>query len=74
VTAAEREVDALHGEMRLEPGIHMLRAPSDGRPFLLSNRDPDDLVRSYKLWAWFHLSVFVAASVWAMTLLLTQTR
>jgi hypothetical protein len=72
VSAAEREVDANHREMRLEPGIHMMRAPADGRPFLLSNRDPDDLRQRYKLWAWFHLTVFVAASVWGMTLLLNR--
>lgn len=74
VRAAEREVDAEHREMRLEPGIHVMRAPDDGRPFLLSNRDPDDLVQRYKLWAWFHLCVFVAASVWAMMLLLGRTQ
>jgi len=72
VTTAEREVDAQHREMRLEPGIHMMRAPNDDRPFLLSNRDPDDLRRRYKWWAWFHLTVFVSASVWAMTLLLNR--
>jgi hypothetical protein len=74
VAAAGREIDAQHREMRLEPGIHVMRAPNDGRPFLLSNRDPDDLVQRYKLWAWFHLTVFVAASVWAMTLLLRQVQ
>lgn len=72
VTAAEHEVDAQHREMRLEPGVHMLRAPADGRPFLLSNRDPDELRQRYKWWAWFHLAVFVAAAVWGMSLLLTQ--
>jgi len=70
VAAAERDVDARHREMRLRPGLHMMRAPGDGRPFLLSNRDPDDLGQRYKRWAWFHLAVFVAASVWAMTVLL----
>jgi hypothetical protein len=70
VTAAEREVDARHRAMRLEPGIHLMRAPADGRPFLLSNRDPDDLRERYRWWAWCHLAVFVAASVWGLTLLL----
>jgi hypothetical protein len=70
VAAAGREVDAQHREMRLRPGLHMMRAPGDGRPFLLSNRDPDDLGQRYKRWAWFHLAVFVAASVWGMTVLL----
>jgi phage gp36-like protein len=73
VTTAEREVDAQHRDMRLEPGIHVMRAPNDGRPFLLSNRDPDDLRQRYKWWAWFHLTVFVSASVWGMTLLLNRT-
>ncbi len=72
VTAAEREVDAQHREMRLQPGLHMMRAPGDGRPFLLSHRDPDDLGQRYKWWAWFHLAVFVAASVWGMAVLFSQ--
>ena len=71
VATAEREVDAQHREMRLRPGLHMMRAPVDGRPFLLSNRDPDDLGQRYKRWAGFHLAVFVVASVWGMTVLLS---
>ena len=70
VAAAERQIDAEHREMRLEPGVHVLRAPTDGRPFLLSNRDPDELRQRYRLWAWWHLTVFVAASVWGMIELL----
>lgn len=66
VASAEREVDSVHGEMRLSPGVHVMRAPRDGRPFLLSNRDPDDLVKRYRWWAWFHLTVFISASVWGM--------
>jgi hypothetical protein len=72
VNAAERQVDAQHREMRLEPGIHMMRAPGDGRPFLLSNRDPGELGRRYKWWSFFHLGVSVAAFVWGMTLLLDR--
>ncbi len=68
-TAAEREVDARHREPRPKPGLQMMRAPNDGRPFLLSNRNPDHLRRHYKRWAWTHLTLFVAASVWAMTVL-----
>jgi hypothetical protein len=72
VTAAEREVDAQHREARLEPGVHVMRATNDGRPFLLSNRDPDNLRQGYKWWAWFHLTVFVFASAWSMALLLNR--
>ncbi len=74
VSAAGREVDSRHREMRLEPGLHLMRAPDDGRPFLLSNRDPDELRKRYKWRAWFHLSVFVAAAVWGMTLLLGRAQ
>ena len=74
VNAAEREVSAQHDALRLEPGVHVMRSPRDGRPFLLSNRDPDELTRRYQWWAWLHLGVFVAASVWGMMLLLGQSR
>ncbi len=70
VVAAEDEVDTRLCEMRLDPGIQVMRAPEDGRPFLLSNRDPVDLIQRYKWWARFHLAVFLSASVWGMTLLL----
>jgi hypothetical protein len=70
VSVAEREVAAKHRQMRLQPGIHILRAPADGRPYLISNRDPEDLRQRYKWWAWCHLTVFVAASVWGLMLLL----
>lgn len=73
VSDAEREVDARHREMRLEPGLHVMRAPADGRPFILSNRDPDEVRQRYKWWAWFHLATFVAASVWGMMRLVQGT-
>ena len=71
VAAAEREVDGQHREMRLAPGHHVMREPSDGRPFILSNRDPEELAKRYKWWAWVHMSVFLAASVWGMSVLLS---
>lgn len=74
VRTAERQVDARHREMRLEPGIHLMRAPDDDRPFLLSNRDPDDLEQRYKWWAWCHLGVFLIASVLGLVLLAHQAR
>lgn len=73
VTAAEREVSARHDALRLEPGVNLIRAPRDGRPFLLSNRDPEELIRRYRWWAWLHLAVFVSACVWAMVLLLGRS-
>jgi hypothetical protein len=64
---ASQEVDKQHRELRLSPDIHLLRAPRDARPLLISNREPDSLARQYHWWSWFHLSVFVAAAVSALT-------
>lgn len=56
------------------PGFHVLRAPRDGRPLLVANRDPEKLATHYRLWAWFHLAMFTAATALAghwVTVLLT---
>ncbi len=74
VAAAEREVDVGHWETRLKPGLHMLRAPGDGRPFLLSNGDPDELRRRYQCWAWIHLTVFIATFAWGAAALLNRAQ
>lgn len=66
--AASQEVDNQHRDLRLGPEVHLLRAPQDGRPLLISNRDPDWLARRYQWWSWFHLGVFAAAAVSALTL------
>ncbi len=64
--AAEKEVQKLHEEIRRQPGTHILRAPEDGRPFILANRDPEKLMRRLRWWSWFHLTVSVAAAVTAL--------
>nr|MBS0020770.1 hypothetical protein [Gammaproteobacteria bacterium] len=66
--AAGQAVDNQHHELRLGPDIHLLRAPQDGRPLLISNQDPDSLARRFRRWSWFHLAVFVAATVSVLTL------
>ena len=70
VSAAERIVDDRRRERRQDPGLHVMREPRDGRPFILSNRDPEELMTRYKWWARLHLAVFVSAFVWGMGLLL----
>lgn len=67
--AAAREVAKRHAELRLSADTHILRAPRDGRPFILSNSDPERLAARYRLWAWFHAAVFVAGFVVVLTLL-----
>lgn len=59
---AERVVDARHAEIRSEPGINILRAPTDGRPFLLSNRPAASLARRYLWWSRLHVAVLVATA------------
>lgn len=61
--AAVKEVEDRHRDMQSSPDVHVLRAPRDGRPFLLSNRDPDRLARLYQWWSWLHLGVFVTVAV-----------
>ena len=74
VAEAEREVDAQHRDARRNPGLHMLRAPNDGRPFLLSNRPSDELRKRYNQWAWFYLAVFIAVSTWGLVSLFGRSQ
>jgi hypothetical protein len=53
--AAELEVEQEHLQIRLSDGIHILRKPRDGRPFLIANRIPDQLVKRYQIWSWVYL-------------------
>ncbi|MGH8576434.1 MAG: hypothetical protein ACREXX_04945 [Gammaproteobacteria bacterium] len=67
--AAEREVDRRHLETGPPAALHLLRAPADGRPYLLSNRDPLALARSFRFWAWLHVIVLTVAVVAMLVLL-----
>lgn len=61
---AKRQVAAHHEEIRAgTPALHFLRAPRDGRPFLVTNLDPDRLVRKYKRWGIAHLLIFALAGM-----------
>ncbi len=48
------------------PPSHVMRAPSDGRLYLIADRDPDGVAAGYRKWAWVHLAVFLATSAWAV--------
>ena len=61
---AKREVAKQHREIRAEPGFHLLHAPTDGRPFLISNRSQEKLLRRFKFWGMFHVAAFVCACAW----------
>lgn len=61
--AAREEVEKHHHEIRLQDGVHILRKPSGGRLFLLSNLSPRQLSKRYALWAWLHLGFLFTAIV-----------
>lgn len=66
--AAAREVEKNHRELRVHPGVHVMRKPASGQMFLISNLSPHQLKRKYQLWGAFHLSVFfagLAAVIWS---------
>jgi hypothetical protein len=58
--AASNEVDRAHLDIRLKDGIHLMRRPAHGRPFLIANREVTALVRHFRLWSWAHLLLVLA--------------
>lgn len=64
--AARTEVERQHAQFRRQDGIHTLRAPTDGRPYLIANLPPRQLAGRYTRWAWVHLLVFLAAGTGAL--------
>ena len=67
---ATKTVEQQHRELRAQPGVHMVRAPPDGRLFLVSALDPQRLRKRYLLWSGLHLAVAVAATLGFTRLLL----
>jgi hypothetical protein len=65
---ARREIRRQHNEIRTQPGTHVLHKPRDGRLFLISNVDPEKLVRRYRIWAWVHLGALLGAVATAAAL------
>lgn len=60
---ATSTVEQQHRSIRSQSGIHMVRAPADGRLFLLSTLSPLKLRKRFVLWSWLHLGVAIAATV-----------
>ncbi|MHB1085573.1 MAG: hypothetical protein ACYCZA_12130 [Thiobacillus sp.] len=59
--AASDEIDRTHLDIRLRDGIHLVRKPAHGRPFLISNREVTALVRHFRFWSWAHLALMISA-------------
>ncbi|OGS95318.1 MAG: hypothetical protein A3G79_01375 [Gallionellales bacterium RIFCSPLOWO2_12_FULL_57_18] len=60
-SAAKREVGKRMSEARAAPDIHIICQPRDGRLFLISNLEQNDLSRRYLFWTWAHLVIFFGA-------------
>jgi len=58
--AASERVDQEHLDIHLKDGIHIMRRPRHGLPFLVANREVQAVVRHYRLWSWFHLALILA--------------
>jgi hypothetical protein len=61
--AASDEVDRAHLDTRLRDGIHLVRKPAHGQPFLIANREVAALVRHFRRWSWAHLALVMAAAI-----------
>jgi hypothetical protein len=61
--AAAEEVRQAQQARAAGAPLHVLGKPTSGRPFLLSNLGSAKLGHRYRLWAWTHLAIFVAACV-----------
>lgn len=66
--AAVREVQQQHREIRPESGVNVMRAPRDGRLFLLSSLSPQKLRNKYLFWSVFHLVILISAASAALWL------
>ncbi len=59
---AKREVRARRDAVLRAPEAHLMRRPEDGRLYLISDLDPARIARRYRLWAGFHVVVFLGAA------------
>ena len=60
--AARREVQRAQQEALTALEAHIMRTPSNGLPYLISDRDLDALARRFQLWAIVHGLVFIACA------------
>jgi hypothetical protein len=58
---ATHTVERQHRDIRQQPGVHVLRAPEDGRLFLISALSPKALRNHFLRWGIFHFSMGLAA-------------
>jgi hypothetical protein len=66
---ATKTVERQHREIRAQPGVHMVRAPGDGRLFLISVLSPQRMRKRFITWACVHAGVGVIAAFGFLKLL-----
>ena len=59
--AALREVRKTQQEIQSQPGVNIMRKPRDGRLFLLSDLEPEQLARRYGFWTLIQLVIALGA-------------
>lgn len=59
---ARQEVTALRDQALAAPEAHVVRKPADRRLYLISDLDPDRLMRRFRLWAAYHLTLFLGGA------------
>lgn len=59
---ATQTIEHQHREIRQQPGVHLMRAPPDGRLFLISALSPHALRNHFLRWSVFHLAMGMAAT------------
>jgi hypothetical protein len=60
---ASKTVEQQHRAILAQPGEHQLRAPRDGRLFLISALSPQKIRRRFVLWSLLHLAMALGATV-----------
>jgi hypothetical protein len=63
--AAAAEVSGNQKVQQQLPQLHMMRKPKDGRAYMLSNIDPNSLIRRYRMWTMAQLGIFCVAGGFA---------
>jgi hypothetical protein len=65
---ARREVDQLHRDILAQAPTHEIGRGVNGRPFIISTRDVQSMVRRFRLWAYAHAGIFLMAFSFALQL------
>jgi len=60
---ASKTVEQQHQAILAQPGEHQLRAPRDGRLFLISALSPQKMRQRFVLWSVLHLGVALGATI-----------